>query len=196
MDIKEILAKVDHTLLAQDATWDQIRAICAEAAVLPNEAARRVFIICDAQLMNIQAQNAFLKTLEEPPSHVSFLLLTNNPGRLLETVRSRCAQIIMTPAGAGQAAADAEADSFLTTLLTGDPLSMAEAIFSLEKMDKQRLSVFFSAVRTAAAAQVRGVGSDSARLAAVIAAMDEGDRYLDANINAGSIAGLFLARLL
>ena len=69
---------------------DQVRAMGADAYVLPNEAAEKVYIIKDADTMNEQAQNAALKILEEPPKGVHFILCVSNPERLLVTVRSRC----------------------------------------------------------------------------------------------------------
>ena len=75
----------------QNITVDQIRALSADAIVLPNEAKRKVYIIDGAETMNPAAQNAALKLLEEPPAAVVFLLCTVRPMQLLETVRSRCA---------------------------------------------------------------------------------------------------------
>ena len=77
----------------QNITVDQIRALSADAIVLPNEAKRKVYIIDGAETMNPAAQNAALKLLEEPPAAVVFLLCTVRPMQLLETVRSRCALI-------------------------------------------------------------------------------------------------------
>ncbi len=68
---------------------DAVRALREEAHILPNEAPVRVFILCDVQNMTDQAQNALLKLLEEPPSHVRLLLTCENRSQLLETVRSR-----------------------------------------------------------------------------------------------------------
>ncbi|MBQ9519274.1 MAG: DNA polymerase III subunit delta' [Firmicutes bacterium] len=55
----------------------------------------KIFIISDAEKMNIAAQNAFLKTLEEPPGYVVFLLLTQNFNAFLPTVLSRCVMFKM-----------------------------------------------------------------------------------------------------
>ncbi len=68
----------------------QIRAILADAYIMPTEAARKVYILRSADTMNLNAQNAFLKLLEEPPKSASFLLAVSNPAQLLPTVRSRC----------------------------------------------------------------------------------------------------------
>ena len=55
----------------------------------------KIYIIKDAQLMNINAQNAVLKTIEEPPEYGLLLLLTDNADGFLETIRSRCIMIRM-----------------------------------------------------------------------------------------------------
>ena len=57
----------------------------------------KVYIINDAQLMNIAAQNAILKTIEEPPEYAVILLLTTNASGLLQTVLSRCVKLDMQP---------------------------------------------------------------------------------------------------
>lgn len=80
---------------------DQIREIIDTSAVLPNEAEKKVYVICEAGLMNQSAQNALLKLLEEPPRFDAFILIAENPRQLLETVRSRC--VLKTPEGAEKA---------------------------------------------------------------------------------------------
>ncbi len=59
----------------------------------PNEANFKIYIIEDAHEMTIQASNAFLKTLEEPPSDTVIILTTSKPNSLLPTIISRCQQI-------------------------------------------------------------------------------------------------------
>lgn len=66
-----------------------IRDLRQDVYIPPNDNATKVYIIEEAHLMTVQAQNAFLLTLEEPPAYVLFLLLCENASRLLETVRSR-----------------------------------------------------------------------------------------------------------
>ncbi len=53
----------------------------------------KIYIIADADLMTPQAQNALLKTIEEPPEYAVILLLTNNIGGLLPTIQSRCVRL-------------------------------------------------------------------------------------------------------
>ncbi len=57
----------------------------------------RIIIINDAHLMNAESQNALLKSLEEPPEGIIFILLTSNKNQLLETIISRCWQINFSP---------------------------------------------------------------------------------------------------
>jgi DNA polymerase-3 subunit delta' len=70
---------------------DVIReAVLPEAARSPFEGTTKVFVIEDADLMNEPAQNALLKTLEEPQSDTVFILSSEHEEELLETIRSRC----------------------------------------------------------------------------------------------------------
>ncbi len=56
----------------------------------PFESTYKIFIVDDAERMNTSAQNAFLKTLEEPPPHSIIILITRLPSMILPTIRSRC----------------------------------------------------------------------------------------------------------
>ncbi|HEX5282940.1 MAG TPA: DNA polymerase III subunit delta' [Bryocella sp.] len=68
----------------------QIRTLIQRAQYLPTEAPAKVFIITASSFMK-EAANSLLKLLEEPPAYVHLILLTENPGELLPTIRSRCA---------------------------------------------------------------------------------------------------------
>ncbi len=74
---------------------ESIRQIRQSLYIAPNDGDRKIYIIENAHLMTAQAQNALLLSLEEPPSYVMFLLLTEDATLLLETVRSR-APVIKT----------------------------------------------------------------------------------------------------
>ena len=77
----------------REMTVDQVRAVAATAAVMPNEGRRKAYVIEDADTMNTQAQNALLKIIEEPPERVLFILTCNNRARILPTILSRAAVI-------------------------------------------------------------------------------------------------------
>ncbi len=76
---------------------DQVRALRADAYVRPNEGERKIYLLEGADRMNAAAQNAMLKLLEEGPAYAAFLLLGENPGGVLETVRSRCELLSLAP---------------------------------------------------------------------------------------------------
>jgi DNA polymerase-3 subunit delta' len=74
-----------------------VRQACADAYIRPNEGARKIYLFPRAHDLNPQGQNTLLKILEEPPAYGVFLLLTDNPDRILPTVRSRCATLSLSP---------------------------------------------------------------------------------------------------
>lgn len=67
--------------------------IVGTVGMKPYDSRYKVYILDDAEKMNPQAQNALLKTIEEPPSYVILLLLANSPEALLPTILSRCARV-------------------------------------------------------------------------------------------------------
>ena len=71
-----------------------VRQIREDMFIKPNEGKRKIYIF--PQEMGIEGQNALLKVLEEPPSYGAFLLLADNPEKLLPTVRSRCVELGLT----------------------------------------------------------------------------------------------------
>ena len=82
---------------------ERIRALQADAYIRPNEGARKVYLLPRAQALTESAQNALLKLIEEPPPYGVFLLLTDNPEKLLPTVRSRCQLLRLSPLSPAQA---------------------------------------------------------------------------------------------
>jgi DNA polymerase III subunit delta' len=79
---------------------EDVRGAWTDAAMRTTpEARRKVLRIVAADRMNVAAQNAFLKLLEEPPASVVWILEAEDPGRLLETILSRCRRIDLPPWG-------------------------------------------------------------------------------------------------
>ncbi len=74
-----------------------VRALIGEIALLPVEGGRRVVVVEAAHRLNDDAQNALLKTLEEPPAGVTVILCADDEEHLLDTVRSRCARLRLGP---------------------------------------------------------------------------------------------------
>lgn len=84
---------------------DEVRRIGRFLSMTAHDGAYRVVIVDSADDMNINAANALLKRLEEPPEKTLFLLLSHSPGRLLPTIRSRCQMIRLAPLADAELAA-------------------------------------------------------------------------------------------
>ena len=122
----------------------QIRALCLDACVLPNEAARKVYLIAEADKMNESAQNALLKLLEEPPEHAALILCTASLERLLPTVRSRCA-VCLQASGGSEPEPEAEADALrlLRSVAGGERAALfAECMACSGSSSQQALALF------------------------------------------------------
>jgi DNA polymerase III subunit delta' len=83
--------------LRSEIVVDDTRAIAGFLRLTPAEGHWRVVILDGADIMNRNAANALLKVLEEPPQRAALLLVSDNPGRLLPTIRSRCRILALKP---------------------------------------------------------------------------------------------------
>ena len=75
---------------ASNTGVENIRDLIERSQFVPLQGRYKVFVIDEAHMLSKQALNAMLKTLEEPPSHVVFILATTDPQQLLDTILSRC----------------------------------------------------------------------------------------------------------
>ncbi|MGH7754269.1 MAG: ATP-binding protein [Gemmatimonadales bacterium] len=82
---------------SRDVRICQVRGLIELVSRYPFEAKHRVIVIDPADRIGREASNTILKTLEEPPGHTVFALLTAAPEAVLETIRSRCRQIEVRP---------------------------------------------------------------------------------------------------
>ena len=180
---------------------DQVRFIPADAAVLPNEAERKVYIIRDAGKMNASAQNALLKVLEEPPRHAVLILTAENPSELLPTVRSRCVEWILSP---GEERLDEKAEERARALLdaaAAGPLETARFSFTLDRLSRQEFAEMLEAGRTLCARELRramtggGGAMTPARLQNAVRAMEKAAELLDRSVSTGHAAGCLCAAL-
>jgi DNA polymerase III subunit delta' len=129
----------------KEISVDQVREVERAAALAPFEGRTRVVIIDPADAMSIGAQNAFLKTLEEPPPNTTFVLIATREDRLLETVRSRCRRVEFTlvPLGEIEAALrergmDSERARLLARLAGGRPGRALELAANPSRVEKRR----------------------------------------------------------
>lgn len=131
----------------KDITIAQARSVRADAYIRPNEAARKVYLFEDAASMDLRTQNVLLKLLEEGPPYAAFLLLCENPGGVLETVRSRCELLSLVPAGGEEPREEddelaPQADALLDLLTRRDEAGLVRFAVSLEKWDRDTFARF------------------------------------------------------
>lgn len=92
-DIIRLTHEKPNTISVEDIR----QQVTGDVQIKPYSSQRKIYLINDAEKMTVQAQNALLKTLEEPPAYVVILLLTSNAELLLPTLRSRCVMLSMKP---------------------------------------------------------------------------------------------------
>ncbi len=77
---------------------DDIREqLIGDISIRPYESRYKIYIVDDASKLTLQAQNALLKTIEEPPAYAVIILLADNPDILLPTITSRCVRLNLKP---------------------------------------------------------------------------------------------------
>lgn len=82
---------------ASNTGVDDVREVIENAQYMPSRGRYKVYLIDEVHMLSKAAFNALLKTLEEPPSHVKFLLATTDPQKIPVTVLSRCLQFSLKP---------------------------------------------------------------------------------------------------
>ena len=87
----------DNGDLSRNIGVDQVRALGRLLSTAPSISKRRIIVIDSADDLESSAANALLKSLEEPPKDVVFLLVSHAPSRLLPTIRSRCRLLRLSP---------------------------------------------------------------------------------------------------
>ena len=189
---------VSRTTLPQDKqeiNVEQIRALRADAYIRPNEGKRKVYIIDPADAMNPAAQNALLKVLEEGPAYAAFLLCAAQPGKLLDTVRSRCEPLPLPPE---EAKPDPElerrAASLAGLLLAGTELAAAQALVELE-LEKPRPDELSALLLEVERQVSKRLAQDTRRGVRVLQALKTCRENAVYRPNAGQTLGWIAARL-
>ncbi len=185
----------------QDITVGQIRAMTADAALAPNEAARKVYIIDQADRMNQQAQNALLKALEDPPGHACFILCAAGADALLPTVRSRCVRAEDPGCRTEREEGLSEmACAYLAAAASGDMAQVALACMSRARLSREDTEAFADQVKDAIwhimAGRADDMGMDRARLERLDGLMDKTKDYLRHNVQPKQIFGLLAVETL
>lgn len=118
---------------------DDVRALRDVARLAPAISKAKIYIIDEAHMLTTEASNALLKTLEEPPGHVYFILATTNPEKLIDTIRSRTTIINFTKA------TSKETERSLKRIISAEKIKIDE--LSLRKIIKLSKGSFRDAVK-------------------------------------------------
>lgn len=91
------IIRITHEKPASIGVEDVREQLVGDIQIRPYSGRYKIYIIDDADKMTVQAQNAILKTIEEPPEYGIIMLLTENADGLLPTILSRCVRLDLTP---------------------------------------------------------------------------------------------------
>lgn len=200
---------------------DDIRAVRQDAFVVPNDGARKVYVIDHADRMTQEAQDALLKILEEPPEFTTFLLLCYNHSSLLPTVLSRVTHLkLHSLADAALEQPDEEAlaaaVAIAGAIAARDELAILQAFVACEKKKRDEMSaalrlllpVFRDAMRKCASApgdsmlpQAKEAAGELAakcsvqELLAICGLVEEADRLIAQNVGVAHITAMLAARI-
>lgn len=168
-------------------TVDEARKVRKEAYIKPNEASGKVFILRNAETMNLNAANALLKVIEEPPAGVSFIFTTVAPDVLPATIRSRCETVNLVP-GTAEREKSPLAAQFLD-LLTGDRETEAAAFaVTNEKLPRKELEPMLEDMRALAVQRAACADREPAlRLLTAAGAVVRAQTYAASNVGAGNV---------
>jgi DNA polymerase-3 subunit delta' len=149
---------------------EQARELKRFAQLRSVVAPRKIAIVDDADRLSVAAQNALLKTLEEPPGQALIILITAAPGALLPTVRSRCQRVLCRPLtdaemriALADAAVPADQAAALSVVAEGSPgraLALGETWQDADRLALERLLAELDAGRyVSVLAMSKGLGS-------------------------------------
>lgn len=179
----------------REISVDQIRSLRSDAYIRPNEGKRKVYVIEPAEKLNPSAQNALLKVLEEGPEYAAFLLITGEPGIMLETIRSRCESLAIPPEAEE---IDPEllqkAEKLANLLLTGSELAVAEGMAELEQ-EKPKSDALMELLGHTAGCVSRHLGENPRRAAQILTAIKQCLGNSAYNPNPGHTLGWLAAEL-
>ena len=192
----------DKNRIRRELLVDQIRFITADAVVAPNEAARKVYIIHEADHMNEQAQNALLKSLEEPPGHACFILCTESVEALLVTIRSRCVRVDdeRLPGENDGSVMKDFAQQFEQLTAAGEAAPLMEFCMMRAKLDQDEAAGFFDRVKADLCEMLCGrlenPGLTREKIWKLVALMDKAEEYLRYNVGPRQVLGALAAEIL
>ena len=178
-------------------TVDQVRQMRSDAFIRPNEARRKVYVMEQADRMRVEAQNAMLKLLEEGPTYAAFLLLAENAGGLLPTVRSRCETLSLTRETESNGQEDESsadlAGKLVECWLAGREGELMELCVGLESWDRAAFTGLMDHMDRQLCAQLPRAKDRRRVLQAVQLVGQLRHAAADRNVNPGHLAGWLCA---
>lgn len=118
---------------------EQIIEVCADSYINPYNEKMKIFAIFEAEKMTVEASNSFLKTLEEPASKSTFLLVTTNYYAILQTIRSRCQVLKLENIGLKNTDIDDSERARIVQLIEDASLDDIEKLFlNAKELSKNR----------------------------------------------------------
>jgi len=128
---------------------DDVRVLKDAVKLAPVSAKKKIYIIDEAHMLTTEASNALLKTLEEPPPHVLFILATTNPEKLIPTIRSRATTILF------RRATDGEIIKSLKRVIVAEKIKIADE--NLAEIAKNSDGAFRDAIKILEQVSLEGV---------------------------------------
>ncbi len=176
---------------------DDVRSLRDAVKLAPTKAEKKIYIIDEAHMLTTEASNALLKTLEEPPEHVIFILATTNPEKLIDTIRSRTTLISF------RKAKPEEIVRSLKRVVVGEKLKITDE--SLDKIARLSSGAFRDAIKILEQFVAEGEGYldkyKSSELTNFISFLIKNDEEsaineIEKNVSAGASMEVFLQELL
>lgn len=118
---------------------EDARRLVADIQIRPFSSARKIYIVPDAHLMNTEAQNTLLKTLEEPPEYAVIILLADSADMMLETIRSRC--VILELESSGHTLSEDMLSLAMRILLNVKDWTLPEILEAVRELSEYKLNV-------------------------------------------------------
>ena len=190
----------DKGQLRREILIDQIRQVTSDAVIMPNEAGRKVYLIREADRMNIAAQNALLKALEDPPGHACFILCAAAADALLPTVRSRCVRQDDSPREDELPALSELCRAFLELAAAGDRAGMTKFFLMRTKLEREDADALLEEFETALGdilcgrREDPGLGTET--IFRMTATLRQGREYLRRNVSSQQVLGLMAAEMI
>lgn len=181
----------------QFMTVNIIRDLAADAQILPNEAERRVFVLTEADYLNLQAQNAALKLLEEPPAWDVFILCVCRPETIITTIKSRCAELNFNcDTEAYDDSTVKLAKEYIGLAVSGNGLKLAEWCQNRESMKGPEFQSFLECCESILADEVCGrensFPASEDRAMKLIELVEKCLKYLKVNVSVKHLLGLLM----